>query len=117
MRRSPRNLKIACKHAGLTHFGGVYFFHEFVRVLQIAQFVEPAPIPTTKSALLHFTDDSGLGLSDNLGFRSGGNRVVPAFQRNLPVPDGLAKLSRSTNSAQILDPGARVVMEATTSRK
>src|SRR5438309_15945 len=35
MRRSPRNLKIACNHAGLTHFGGVYFFHEFVRVLQL----------------------------------------------------------------------------------
>ena len=35
MRRSPRNLKIACNHTGLTHFGGVYFFHEFVRVLQL----------------------------------------------------------------------------------
>jgi hypothetical protein len=37
MRRSPRNLKIACNHAGLTHFGGVYFFHEFLRVLQIRE--------------------------------------------------------------------------------
>ncbi len=35
MRRSPRNVKIACNHAGLTHFGGVYFSHEFLRVLQI----------------------------------------------------------------------------------
>src|ERR1022692_1240917 len=35
MRRSPRNLKVACNHAGLTHFGGVYFFHEFLRVLQL----------------------------------------------------------------------------------
>ena len=34
MRRAPRNLKIACDHAGLTHFGGIYFFHEFLRVLQ-----------------------------------------------------------------------------------
>jgi hypothetical protein len=39
MRRSPRNLKIACNHAGLTHFGGLYFFHEFVRVLQIRNFL------------------------------------------------------------------------------
>ena len=35
MRRSPRNLKIACNHAGLTHFGGICFFHEFLRVLQL----------------------------------------------------------------------------------
>jgi hypothetical protein len=34
MRRSPRNLRIACNHAGLTHFGGIFFFHEFMRVLQ-----------------------------------------------------------------------------------
>jgi hypothetical protein len=27
---SPRNIRIACDHAGLTHFGGVYFFHEFL---------------------------------------------------------------------------------------
>ncbi len=35
MRRSPRNLRIACNHRGLTHYGGVYFFHEFIRVLQL----------------------------------------------------------------------------------
>ena len=39
MRRAPRNLKIACDHAGLTHFGGVYFFHEFLRVLQFRDFL------------------------------------------------------------------------------
>lgn len=39
MRRSPRNLKIACNHRGLTHFGGVYFLHEFLRVLQIRDFL------------------------------------------------------------------------------
>ena len=35
MRRSPRNLRIACDHRGLTHFGGIYFFHEFLQVLRI----------------------------------------------------------------------------------
>jgi Transposase DDE domain group 1 len=35
VRRSPRNLQIACDHRGLTHFGGVYFFHEFLQVLQL----------------------------------------------------------------------------------
>lgn len=39
MRRSPRNLKILCNHKGLTHYGGVYFFHEFVRVLQLRRFL------------------------------------------------------------------------------
>jgi hypothetical protein len=37
--RSPRNLRIACDHRGLTHFGGVYFFHEFLQVLQIRRFL------------------------------------------------------------------------------
>jgi len=36
MRYSPRNIRVACDHKGLTHFGGVYFFHEFLRVLQLA---------------------------------------------------------------------------------
>jgi len=39
MRRSPRNLRIACDHRGLTHFGGTYFFHEFLRVLQVRRFL------------------------------------------------------------------------------
>lgn len=39
MRRSPRNLRIACDHRGLTHFGGICFFHEFLRVLQIRRFL------------------------------------------------------------------------------
>jgi len=39
MRRSPRNLRIACNHAGLTHFGGVRFFHEFLSMLQFRHFL------------------------------------------------------------------------------
>lgn len=39
MRRGPRNLKIACDHRGLTHFGGAYFFHEFLQVLQIRRYL------------------------------------------------------------------------------
>jgi Transposase DDE domain group 1 len=39
VRRSPRNLRIACNHRGLTHFGGVWFFHEFLRVLQLRHFL------------------------------------------------------------------------------
>src|SRR5216117_3059329 len=39
MRYSPRNIRVACDHKGLTHFGGVYFFHEFLRVLQLRNFL------------------------------------------------------------------------------
>jgi hypothetical protein len=35
----PRNIKIACKHRGLTHYGGILFFQEFLRVLQFRHFV------------------------------------------------------------------------------
>jgi hypothetical protein len=31
---SPRNIKIACTNAGLTHYGGISFFRECLRVLQ-----------------------------------------------------------------------------------
>jgi hypothetical protein len=39
MRYSPRNIKIACDHEGLTHVGGIHFFHEFLRVLQLRNFL------------------------------------------------------------------------------
>ena len=39
MRYSPRNIRVACNHTGLTHFGGVYFFHEFLRVLLLRHFL------------------------------------------------------------------------------
>ena len=39
MRRSPRNLRIACDHRGLTNYGGVYFFQEFLQVLQFRDFL------------------------------------------------------------------------------
>ena len=39
MRYSPRNVRVAFDHAGLTHFGGIYFFHEFLRVVQLRHFL------------------------------------------------------------------------------
>jgi hypothetical protein len=39
MRRSPRNVRVTYNHRGLTHFGGAYFFHEFLRVLQLCEFL------------------------------------------------------------------------------
>jgi len=39
MRHAPRNLRLACDHKGLTHFGGIYFFRAFLRVLQLRNFL------------------------------------------------------------------------------
>ena len=39
MRRSPRNVKIAFSHGGLTHYGGILFFNEFTRMLQLRRFL------------------------------------------------------------------------------
>jgi hypothetical protein len=39
MRYSPRNVTLAFNHAGLTHYGGAFFLHEFIRVLQIRHFL------------------------------------------------------------------------------
>src|SRR5271169_4154952 len=39
MQYLPRNIKIACNHKGLTHYGGVFFFQEVLRVLQFRHFI------------------------------------------------------------------------------
>jgi hypothetical protein len=39
MRRSPKNVRIAFNHRGLTHYGGFFLFHEFTRVLQLRDFL------------------------------------------------------------------------------
>src|SRR6202034_4273035 len=39
MRYSPRNIEIAFSHAGLTHYGGILFFNEFSRMLQLRRFL------------------------------------------------------------------------------
>jgi hypothetical protein len=39
VRYSPRNIEISFSHAGLTHYGGILFFNEFSRVLQLRRFV------------------------------------------------------------------------------
>jgi hypothetical protein len=39
VRRSPKSLRIIYNHAGLTHFGGVHLFHEFLRALHFRDFL------------------------------------------------------------------------------
>src|SRR5882762_3571232 len=36
---SPRNIKLACNHRGLTHFGGIHLLHQFLRVLHFRDFL------------------------------------------------------------------------------
>ncbi len=36
---SPRNIKLVCNHRGLTHFGGVHLFDEFLRLLHFRDFL------------------------------------------------------------------------------
>ena len=37
--KSPRNVRLSFNHRSLSHFGGAYFFHEFVRVLHVRHFL------------------------------------------------------------------------------
>jgi hypothetical protein len=39
MRRSAKSVHVSCDHAGFTHFGGVFFFQEFLRVMQIRRYL------------------------------------------------------------------------------
>ena len=39
MRHSPRNIEISFSHAGLAHYGGILFFNEFSRMLQLRRFL------------------------------------------------------------------------------
>ena len=34
----PQNIRVACKHAGLTHFGGAFFFSRIYASAAVAQF-------------------------------------------------------------------------------
>jgi hypothetical protein len=39
MMRLPKNIKIAFNNSGLTHYGGILFFQEFLRLLQFRRFL------------------------------------------------------------------------------
>src|SRR5260370_42597893 len=39
MRYAPRNIRITFTDAGLTRYGGILFFNEFARVLQLRRFM------------------------------------------------------------------------------
>ena len=102
---SPRNIRIACNHAGLTHYGGVYFFHEFLRVLQLRHFLARRLTYPRRNNRYHLSQMVlALMYPIVLGAGSLGDRVILTFQRYLPIPDRLAKFSRPADSPSLLTP-------------
>src|ERR1035437_4581736 len=104
MRRSPRNLRIAFDHRGLTHFGGVYFFHAFLQLLQLRDFLArhlSYPRRNDRYSLsqmilaLVYPLMLGLDRLETASFlRSNGTSQCPAASGNLPgtLTRQLAKL-------------------------
>ena len=67
---SPRDIKVACNHEGLTHVGGIHFFHEFVRVLQLRNFLATHLTYPRRNNHYHLSQI----ISEDLGLAVGGNR-------------------------------------------
>ncbi len=83
MRYSPRNIKIACDHRGLTHFGGICFFHEFLRMLQLRNFLidgQRAPLVRKAFELIgngeYASTDAVLRLIRSMGLNTRKGRPV-----------------------------------------
>ncbi len=122
MRRSPRNVKISCNHAGLSHFAGTYFFQEFLRVLHFRYFLaEQIRYPrrnrdySVSQMLLALVYPIVLGLdrietasllrSDGTFQYLTGLQSFPdpqTLRRFLSVSDRVAEFSRSTDVTAIL---------------
>ena len=102
---SPRNIKSACKHAGLTHYGGVYFFHEFLRVLQFRHFLATHLTYPRRNSRYHLSQMiMALMYPIVLGAGSLGNSVVLTFQRHLPISPQPSRIPRSSDFASLLTP-------------
>ena len=102
---SPRNIKIACNHAGLTHYGGVYFFHEFLRVLQFRHFLATSLTYPRRNSRYHLSQMIlALIYPIVLGLDRLRDRVILTFQRHLPISHRPSRLSRSSDFAPLLTP-------------
>ena len=94
MKYSPKNIKVACDHKGLTHFGGVYFLSRISSSGAAAAFpCLPSYLPAAEQPLSFVADDLRPDVSDRTGARPHRNRIIPTFQRHLPVSDRAAQLS------------------------
>ncbi len=101
MKYSPRNVRIACEHGGLTHFGGAFFFNEFIRVLQLRNFLaRHLPYPRRNSRyhlsqmILSLVYPIGLGLDriETASFlRSNGTFQYLTGLPNVPDPPTLRR--------------------------
>jgi|SRR6516162_1133853 hypothetical protein len=103
MQYSPRNIRVAYSHAGLTHFGGVYFFQEFLRVLQLRNFLARyLAYPRRNNRYQSSQMIIALMYPIVLGPRPHRDRIIAPFEWHLSASDGPARLSRGTNLTAIL---------------
>jgi hypothetical protein len=94
IRHAPRNLGLACDHKSLTHFGGIYFFREFLRMLRFPKFTcSPAYLSKAQSPIQLIADDPGMGLPSGVLGRletgsflsSNGTFQYPTYPRASPI--------------------------------
>src|SRR2546427_11193558 len=102
MRRSPRNVKIAFSHAGLTHYGGIFFFNEFSRMLQLRRFLTRHLRYPRRN---HDYQLSQMILSLVYPIILGLDRLETAFEWHLPVFDRSSDLPHSAKLAAIFVAG------------
>ena len=102
MQRSPRNVKIASSHEGLTHYGGILFFNRKVRegmhttfeVLALAFLATPCDLRLSmrhkggEEARTHmFSMMPGTGSQGQIGFGDNGLFATAFFEvEALPRP-------------------------------
>ena len=101
MKYSPKNIKVPCDHKGLTHFGGVYFFHEFLRVLQLRHFLASHLVYPRRNSRYHLSQMIfalmypivlGLDRIETASFlRSNGTFKYPTGLPSFPDPQTLRR--------------------------
>ena len=111
----PRNMKITCNHRGLTHYGGIFFFQEFIRVLQFRRFLtrqlgdfRPHHDYSFSQIILALIYPIILGLN-----RLKNACLLRSLGCHLPVSYRPARVSRSANPAPVLVAGSTGISPTT----
>jgi len=106
MRYSPRNIEIAFGHTGLTPYGGILFFNEFMRMLQLRRFLTRHLRYSRRNHDYKLSQMIlSLGLPDHPGFGSFGDCVALTFEWHLSVFDRTSELPQPAKLAAIFVAG------------
>src|SRR5664279_5737820 len=97
---SPRNIRIACNHAGLTHYGGVYFFHEFLRALHLRHFLATHLTYPRRNSRYHLSQMVWVWLLWNDAPSGGIKTSLILFDVELPIA---IKISREVDGSELDD--------------